>query len=257
LTQAAESTVYVYGVLSASDASRVSSAGVDGAPVRTVQVGELAALISDLDAAAIGAAREVRRHWRVLDEATAGGATIVPVRFGTVMAGDDAVCEQLLEAHREHLRALLDHLTGRVELAVKGRYDEERELADIVRSSPAVARLRERIGRISPEAGYYERIKLGEMISAALEQRRAADGDRALARLEPLAVAVQAQPPAGADGAFDLAFLVERERIDDFSAAVTRLGDELGERIELRYVGPMPPFHFADAELAEGSPAWA
>ena len=59
---------------------------------------------------------------------------------------------------------------------------------------------------------------------------------------------------AGAhDAAFNLAFLVDREHLDAFSAAVGDLVDEFGQRIEIRYVGPLAPYSFADADLAAGA----
>ena len=42
-----------------------------------------------------------------------------------------------------------------------------------------------------------------------------------------------------------------------FSATVAALGDELGDRVTMRYVGPLPPYSFVDAELTPGSPQWA
>ena len=36
-----------------------------------------------------------------------------------------------------------------------------------------------------------------------------------------------------------------------------KLGDDVGDRIALRYVGPLPPYSFAETELDTGSAAWA
>jgi hypothetical protein len=58
-------------------------------------------------------------------------------------------------------------------------------------------------------------------------------------------------------GAFNLAFLVEKSEVDRFSEAVGGLRSELGERIALRYVGPLPPYSFAEADLNAGAEAWA
>jgi hypothetical protein len=38
---------------------------------------------------------------------------------------------------------------------------------------------------------------------------------------------------------------------------VARLTEDVGERMRVRYVGPMPAYSFADAEISAGSPAWA
>jgi Gas vesicle synthesis protein GvpL/GvpF len=209
-------------------------------------------LVSDLDAAQLAAANEIRAHWGVL-EAVGEWATVLPVRFGTVMEDDEAVRERLLRPHEDRLANLLDELAGRVQLSVKGTYVEKRVLGDIVRETPAIASLNERVRSIPDEAGYYQRINLGEMVFRELDRRRDADARLALDRLEPLAVAAQAEPAGGANGAFDLAFLVDREKVPEFSAAVAGLGDEVADRIDLRYVGPLPPYSFADAELTAGS----
>jgi gas vesicle protein GvpL/GvpF len=248
--------VYVYGILRAGDARAVSAAGVKGSRVRPVSHASIAALVSDLDRGALRAAREVRAHWSVLQEASAG-ATVVPVRFGTVLESDDAVRQQLLEPNAARLDDLLERLLGRVQLSVKGDYDEERLLRDVVRTSPAVRKLRARVQGLPDAAAYYERIRLGELVAAEVERHRARDSRRALDKLEPLAVAAEAEALSNPHSAFNLAFLVERERIDSFGIAVRELIDELGEAVEVRYVGPLPPYSFAGAELEARSGAWA
>ena len=57
------------------------------------------------------------------------------------------------------------------------------------------------------------------------------------------------EEPRGADGAFALAFLVERGAVDAFGAAVARFREQAGDRVRIRFVGPLPPYSFADDEL--------
>jgi hypothetical protein len=246
-----EGAVYVYGVVAADDERTLSAPGVTGSRVRTVGHAGLAALVSDLDAGELTAANEVRAHWRVLEEASKS-ATVLPVRFGTVLESDRAVCEQLLESNGERLGGLLRELAGRVQLTLKGDYDEELLLREVVRRSPAIAALRERLRTVPDAAGYYDRIRLGELVAGEVARCREADEKLAFERLEPHAAAVRTEPPGGEHGAFNLACLVERERVDAFSQAVAALGEELGDRITLRYLGPMPPFSFAEANAGWG-----
>jgi Gas vesicle synthesis protein GvpL/GvpF len=72
-------------------------------------------------------------------------------------------------------------------------------------------------------------------------------------RLEPLAVAARNEAPNTSDSAVNAAFLVERAKLDEFSAAVTALTSEVEDRMRLRYIGPLPPYSFAEEETA----AWA
>lgn len=254
MTQAG--AVYVYGVIRAADAKRLDADGIEGSAVRAVTDGELAALVSDIAGEALNAAREVRAHWRVL-HAASNDVTVLPVRFGTALRDDDEVRDSLLAPNRERLAALLRHLSGRVQLGVKGRYDEQALLREIVTSSKPVAALRERIRALPENAAYYDNIQLGELVAAEVDRRRQHDQQVALGALEPQAVEARVQAPGGDDGAFDLAFLVERDRIDAFSKAVVKLGDEVGGRITMRYVGPLPPYSFADTELDATGAAWA
>jgi hypothetical protein len=202
------------------------------------------------------AAREVRAHWRVV-EAASKAATVIPVRFGTVMADDRAVADELLAPQAERLTALLRALAGQVQLGVKGEYEEDALLREVVREAPAVKALRERVRNLPEAAGYYDRIRLGELVAAEVERRRGQDAGLALERLAPHARATKTNEPRTASGAFDLAFLVERDGVDPFSAAVGELAEALGERVGIRYVGPLPPYSFVEEEISAGGASWA
>jgi hypothetical protein len=117
--------------------------------------------------------------------------------------------------------------------------------------------MRERVKGLPAQAAYYQRIRLGELVAGEVARVREDDARRALEALDPHAVASRVEEPRGADGAFALAFLVERGAVDAFGAAVARFREQAGDRVRIRFVGPLPPYSFADDELRAGSPAWA
>jgi hypothetical protein len=248
---------YVYGVVAAADRTEIQAAGVGGhkARVRRVVLDGVAALVSDVPQGALVAARDLRAHWSVLEEAAAR-TTVLPVRLGTVMESDAAVADEFLAPNAERLAALLAELEGKVQLNIKGFYDEERLLREVVQQTPQVARMRERVQALPDAATYYDRIRLGELVSAEIDRRRARDAELVMGRLELLAEATKAEPPTTRNGAVNAAFLVRRDRVDDFSEAVERLAGELGDRIQIRYVGPLPPYSFADGNVLVESGAW-
>lgn len=248
--------LYVYGVLPAEEQPRISPTGVEGAEVRTVEHAGIAALVSSVRGSELAVAREVRAHGSVLGEASKR-ATVLPVRFGTVLESEDAVRDRLLAPNAERLAALLRDVAGCVQLTVKGEYVEERLMRDVVRGSPAVAALRKRLEKVPEEAGYYERIRLGELVAGEVASRREEDTRRAMEKLEPLASAAREEAPTRPNTAFNLAFLVKRDGERAFTRGVSELGEDLEGRIEIRYVGPLPPYSFAEADMSEGSAAWA
>lgn len=240
--------LYVYGVMSIAERDSLSVAGVEGSDVGTVEYDGLAALTSPVQGESLRVAREIRAHLRVLQEASEG-ATVLPVRFGTVLENERAVRERLLEPNAEHLDALLKRLSGCIQLTVKATYDEERLLRDVVSASPALTALTQRVRNMPEAAAYYERIRLGEAIAAAVAARRDADTARALTLMEPAALATHGEELAAPYEAFNLSFLVKRTQEEEFGRCVQTVFEELGERMEIRYVGPLPPYSFAEGEL--------
>jgi hypothetical protein len=245
------SEVHVYGVIGAADEPVVAQDDV-----RQVTHGQVAALVSDIARDGLVAARVLRTHWRVLEEA-GSRTTVLPVRFGTVMADDRAVVEQFLEPSHDDLVAALADLEGKAQLTLKGTYDEEALMAGIATGSRPVARLREELQGLPEAATYYKRIELGQLVAAAVDAVRERDTQTCVARLEPLAVAVRAEAAATPNAAFNLAFLVELDGVKKFSDAVATLRREFDGRIELRYVGPSPPYSFTDDRVGPGAAAWA
>jgi hypothetical protein len=240
------SEVYVHGATAAS-----ARAAIEGAGARSVVAAELAAVVTDA-AGETRAADLMRRHWRVL-EAIAATDVVVPVQFGTAMADDDAVAAEFLAPRHDDLVAQLGALEGKVQLTVKGTYDEAVLLQSVVDGSPAVASLRAQVRGMSEAAGHFKRIQLGELVAAEVEQVRRRDATWVHEQLDPLAVASSRETATGLQGAVNAAFLVERQRVPEFGRAVDAMAEQLEGRIELRLLGPLPPYSFVD----QGAPAWA
>lgn len=235
---------YIYGVVGAG-AALPQEAGIGGEPVRLVAGDGIAALVSSVDDGeelTLGR-RAMTTHARVLEAAHAAG-TVLPMRFGVVMEDDAGVVARLLTGHRSHLLAQLSEFEGKAELKLRASYDEPTVMREIVRENSEIARLRDAMRGQSPDASYYARIRLGELVAAALEAKRATDADAIMARLRPLAAATDIAPPPHERIALTASFLVQRSAVAEFDTAVDRIGGEQDGRMRFRYTGPLPPHSF-------------
>ena len=204
----------------------------------------LAALVSDVPDAELRMGREAMTvHARVLEEAHALG-TVLPMRFGVVMAGRAEISHELLEVHRDDLTAQLTEFEGKVELKLRATYEEDRLLREVVREDQDVARLRESLRGAPEDATYYGRIQLGELIASAIERKRAVDASDILESLTPLALAVDVAEPTHERIVLNASFLVEHGRIGEFDRAVDHIGASQADRMRLKYTGPLPPHSF-------------
>jgi hypothetical protein len=247
---------YLYGVVWAgdADAAGVGRRGVAGHPLRAVPAGSLAALVSDAPEDLAATREDLTTHAEILRDA-AQRVTVLPMQFGVVMPGDTAVVDELLDPRRERLAALLEAVRGRVELELKAAYIEDAVLRDVLAHDPEARRLRDHIDAVPEDAGYYDRIRLGEIVVAGIQARRPEHADAILSRLEPLAVAVRVGEPVRELDVLNASFLVERDRVGEFDDAVGRLQKELEELVRFRYLGPLPAHGFVD--LDGEVPAWA
>ena len=133
------------------------------------------------------------------------------MRFPAVVE-EHAVVDELLAPNEDHFVALLDDLEGRAQFTLTGRYEQDAVLREILEGDPEIAALREKVRELPEDASYYDRVRLGELIVQALEQRREGEAADIVDRLEPFAVATVSNPLGAPEDVVNVAFLVERER---------------------------------------------
>ena len=249
---ATSEATYVYGVFKAGETAP-AIAGIHGAELREITSGGLAALVSDMPPEhelQLGR-EEMTTHARVLEEAIQHG-TVLPMRFGVVMAGEPAVKQHLLDAYQAELEQQLEEMSGKVEVRLRAVYEEDALMREVVRENRDIEKLRESLRGADQDATYYKRIELGELVARAVERKRDQDAVAILTQLEPLATAAQTGEPANERIVLSTSFLVERDRLAEFDEAVDEVGREQADRMRLKYVGPLPPHSFVRLQTTEG-----
>jgi hypothetical protein len=248
-------SLYVYGIIPAAEAGRWPDVAGIGGPftkVGTVEAGDLAALVSVLPPDRTPGRREdLDAHRKVLARAVERG-TVIPLRFGMVMDGEDIVRQRLLDRHRPELTELLRRLDGRVQMTVRCLYAEGALLGGAIEGDAEIARLSAAVQGRSEIESRPERIALGERVTAAVEARRAQDEQVLLDQLQPLASDLRVEPGESERVAFNAHLLIRRDRRAALDEVVGQLGRALEGYLALRYIGPLPPYSFADLSLEAG-----
>jgi hypothetical protein len=242
MSQASES--YVYGV-SMPDVSVPKGKGIGGRKLRLVAAEDLAAIVSDTTPPVRAGKEELTTHARVLQRALENGP-VLPMRFGVVMPGDEAVVEELLDPYREVLSEQLRELQGAVELHLRATYDEQALMREVLEGDSRIAALSRELRGRSSDATYYAQIELGERVAQAVDAASARDRAEILEALEPMCLALNVGEPEHEQVACDAAFLVEEARVQEFDGAVDELGRRHDGRIRFTYTGPHPAYNFVE-----------
>lgn len=237
-------TTYVYGIARASQElpDTIEGIGEPPLPVRTVRAGQLVALVSDAPPELKAKRRDLLAHQRVVVQAQTGGP-VLPMRFGGVSPDDESVGAILSEHHDRYLERL-DVLAGRDEYNVKAHHDEEAVLYAVLSADPQL-RARHEANRAAGGGSHEEKLAFGELVARAVSQRERADAALIEETLAPRAEGMH-RGPESTGWLANLSFLVDRDRRDDFLAAV-RVLHEQHEHIQVQVTGPLPPYSFADA----------
>lgn len=236
--------IYLYGIVPADVEIADDARGV-GEPgtVALIRHGDVAALVGDLNLdRPLGTPEDLLAHERLLD-ATATEVPVIPIRFGALVTGPEAVTD-LLAAHHDEFARALGQLDGRAEYVIKARYEEQAVLREVLTEQPEAAGLRDQIQRLPEAATRQARIRLGEIVTRAVEAKREADTQALIAELTPVSVLLSAREPTHERDAAHLAVLVDAARAGELRELVDGFADRWSGRTNLRLLGPLAPYDF-------------
>jgi gas vesicle protein GvpL/GvpF len=238
--------IYVYGILR-SDHAVLGTKGVLDAGIGTVEHGKVAAIASPVPSLSVRAKRrDLLRHSDVLQEAFADGA-VLPFRFGTVFPDREALVDEVLAPRHDELHGLLKQFADAGELRLRAAYhDQESVLAAVVRSDPAIARLRETAkGRAGTDPGL---LRLGEAVAKAFAGKRDADADAIVSRLSKHADEVRVDDRTEELEVVRASFLVRRRKTSKFEELLESVALTHRHLIQFVCTGPVPPHSFVSLD---------
>lgn len=257
---------YIYCVVPAASAGDDvrPPVGIDGAPVRAIASGALAALASvvrgadytpDAIAARAGDAAwltpRALAHDAVVTWASDRGP-VVPLPMWVLFTDADSVTRMLTE-RADALDAGLRRVEGAREYGVRVSADANALGVAAAALDPRLAGLEREAAAASPGQAYLLRRKLDEARKAARRDiaeriaREVHDALAPLARANVPRVATQAQPDPTV--LLNAAYLVSDDALDAFRAALTAAVARLGETgVRFDFTGPWPPYNFVRAD---------
>ena len=227
--------VYLYCVLP-EDAPPPATAGLDGAPLRALRAAGVCVWVADVAAAPTPTLARIREHDRVIRSAMDAGLSPVPIRFGQVVADDQA-----LKAHlaASDYPSRLERIRGAAEFGIR--------ILDPTPPPEADAADREEIASDAPVgAGAAHLRTLAARIHAAeARQSRALAAardldDRLAEWVTESHIEATDQPPGAV-----VAHLVQTDAADAYGARAHELSHGHAP-LRIIVTGPWPPYSFVD-----------
>ncbi|WP_432476106.1 GvpL/GvpF family gas vesicle protein [Nocardioides sp. GXQ0305] len=238
---------FVYALVDADADLPDDLEGLDGEPVEAVVHGRVAAVASQYRVdRPTGRAADLLAFHEVVDRLAQSVPAVVPVRFGSVLPARESIVDDLLAPDEPWFADLVDQVRGHVQLVVQALYDQEAVLREVVESEPEIAWLRSRTRDLPEDAATGERVRLGELVAAAVDYRRELDSAALLHEVVPLVEDYRLRPVSGLERVLDVALLVDPSRREELETRLERLAEEVHGRMRLRLVGPTAAYDFAE-----------
>jgi hypothetical protein len=217
--------IWVYAICDRPDSPPPRRRGLAQAPIDGVRVGSLLAVISRHQHAPDDPALDALWvHERVVERLMDGRA-VLPMRFGTKVP-DVAALQEALAAREGDLLAALERVRGRVEISVRAMQPPS------TNGGPPAAVVVPRTGR-EYLLGRMADGRGADLVVSAVHEPLAA-----------LAVSARRWPGRAPNEALRAAYLVERQMVPRFRAAVEKL--QRTQPAALLCTGPWPPYSFAE-----------
>jgi hypothetical protein len=241
---------YVYCIIKSDDDREFGPIGIGGESnvVYTVHFKDLAAVVSDTPIRIYDPTRENVLAHELVNETVMREHTVIPMSFGTIFRTKEDIVELLKSTYRA-FDDVLDKMRDKIEFGLKVLWDRDRVVARLEEEDEEIRRLKEEITSNEQSSTYFARMQLGRLVETALEEAANTYVIDIHQSLKPYAIASRSNKPIGDRMILNGAYLVERNREQDFDEAVKALSRKYEDILSFKYTGPWPPYNFVNIKL--------
>jgi hypothetical protein len=244
---------YIYCIIGTGEARNFGPIGIgdQGDPVMTIAYRDLGAVVSSVLMTKYVVSKETMLTHEKVIEIVMRDYTVLPVRFYTVAPNAEEI-RSLLRRRYLEFKKLLRELDNKVELGLKALWrDMNAILKEMVEEMQEIKAARDKMIAHAGEDAGQDKLAVSKMVRLALQGEKAKEAEALLQPIKQLSSDFCLNKTYGDDMIMNAAFLVDRAREKEFDSEVEKLSAQYGDRIEFKYVGPAPPYSFANIVVKE------
>ncbi|GAA0377658.1 gas vesicle protein GvpF [Bacillus horti] len=186
-------------------------------------------------------------HHDVVSRIMAQNDTVIPISFGHVFKTREDVA-LLLESLYSQFAVLFPEIKGKVELGLK-IIGKKEWLEKEIQKRPQFAKVKKTVNGKTKSAGYYDRIRLGEMAQNLIDELRRDVKSSLYESLKKLSAAAKANEPTSETMLLNAAFLIDCDQEESFDREVNEVYEKWKDRVEFKYTGPWAAYNFIQINL--------
>jgi len=243
--------LYLYGVIQTKKPEVFGRIGIGRKTpeVFSIVLQDVACVASSWEEETVPATAEyAQAHERVL-LAVFDRFTVLPFEFGTV-APDTEMVTRLLRANLHRFLVALRKLKGKAEMQLVASWHNMPQIfEEILNEHHAIARYKQEILRKPADQTHHDRIQIGKMIAEALSHKKAQEARHITSGLRRHLLDLTADEPVGDAMVLRAFCLIKKDQVASFERQLHWLDGRFEGRIDLKYTGPLPCYHFVNVPV--------
>jgi len=240
---------YIYGIVEEPQHRRFSFTGVGSADVYTINLEQLAAVVSDTEFTEIDPTRKNVQAHTIVQEALLKKYNLLPMSFGMV-AADEGEVHRLLEDNYDGLLGELHRLAGKIEVELKVYWEQEAVINELQGENAELTRLKAKINSASSPVEVQNLLSTaGKLVESIVQDWKTRYAELVYAILQELSYEAKVNNPVGIKNLLNASFLIEKSRESEFKEQVYKLDTKFQGKMNFKYVGPLPPYNFVNLKL--------
>lgn len=193
-------------------------------------------------------ARLLISHQTVIERIMAAQTTIIPMRLGTNVC-DEAEVRDILSKGYNLIKEIFERINNKIEIDLTAVWGD---LASIIKEAGEEKEIRELKEKLlSNPKGITadDQMKIGSMLKNELDKRRDSCACQIQEALKTVSPDFKAHELMDDKMVVNIAFLVDKDKREGFDKKVEELNAKFNEKLNFRYVGPLPPYSFYTLEI--------
>jgi hypothetical protein len=240
---------YIYGIAEEPHFKRFSFPGIGNADVYTINYKRTAAIVSDIEFSEIDPTRKNVQAHTITQEELMKEYNLLPMGFGMVATGEGEV-RSLLENNYDGLLGELHRLAGRIEVELKVFWEQEAVMKEIQGESQELSRLKAKLNvASSPVEVRNLMVEGGKLVENIVSDWKTRYAEMIYSILQKLSYEAKMNDPMGIKNLLNASFLIEKSRESEFKEQVYELDARFQGKMNIKYVGPLPPYNFVTLKL--------
>jgi len=239
---------YLYCIIEENEKVDFGTSSIGGfnGPVYTINIDELAAVVSEAPVIDYMPSRKnTLAHHLVLNQVMEN-YTVIPIAFGTV-ANSRKEVEDLIKSNYQPFLDCIHRLKDKVELGLKVLWNKDYFDKDI--QDERIRTLKLKIDGKEENSVLGDKILLGKLVEASIQAKREFYKDALYTPLENIATDSKFKESLPIKTVLNSYFLVDKSKLVLFDKKVEELAALYKDILVFSYTGPWAPYNFTDMNI--------